>query len=324
MVGEDRTTCDSGIAAGAAILVTGITGHTGRHFIDRLSSDAKVGLVRCVVRESSDVSYLVDGHLGIEVELARGDCEDIPFLVDAMRGVDTVVHIAGIQCSREVYAAAVAAEVDWLILVHTTGRFSKYRSASSEYAEIEDSILTRTDEIDVTVLRPTMIYGSRSDRNMYQLIDYLRRHRFFPVFGRGSNLMQPVLARDLGAAYYDVLVRPAVTKNKEYDLSGGTVLTYREILDAISRELSRRNVFVTLPIALSVALVRAYNRVVLRPRVSVEQVLRMNEDKAYSHASATADFGFAPTAFAEGIRDEVAQYLRDCAESTTRIGEASE
>ncbi len=38
--------------------------------------------------------------------------------------------------------------------------------------------------------------------------------------------------------------------------------------------------------------------------LKAEQVLRMAEDKAFEHAAATRDLGFAPRSFAEGIAAE--------------------
>ena len=170
--------------------------------------------------------------------------------------------------------------------------------------------MTLRDQIDITILRPTMIYGSSGDRNMYRLITYLARHRFFPLFGNGSNLMQPVHARDLGNAYYDVLINPDTTRNKEYDLSGKEPLTYRDIILCISRELNRKIILIPVPFQLSLLAAKLYN-FLFRSRaiISVEQVLRMREDKAFSHEAAARDFGYDPLSFEEGIREEVQEFL---------------
>lgn len=289
------------------ILVTGITGHTGQHFLARLQREMQYPHIRCIIRASSNIQSLDASNISIEKYC--GDLRDIPFLKGAMQDIDTVVHIAGIHWSKEVYEAAVYAGVKRLILVHTTGRYSKYKIASSEYIEIEDSILSRKDGINVTILRPTMIYGSSRDRNIFKLIDYLYNHKIFPIFGKGNNLMQPVNARDLGNAYYDVLIRPDVTVNKQYNLSGGKAITYLELVKTISNELGKKHLFLHLPLNLSVTLVSVYNIIIKHAQFSVEQVLRMNEDRAYSHADAFKDFGYSPVDFYEGIKDEVKEYL---------------
>jgi hypothetical protein len=51
--------------------------------------------------------------------------------------------------------------------------------------------------------------------------------------------------------------------------------------------------------------------VVSRPRISVEQVLRLREDKCFDHSAAREHFGFSPRSFADGVRDEVRGMARD-------------
>lgn len=290
------------------ILITGITGHSGRWFFSRLVRENYREPIRCVVRESSDRTLFLQCPL--HMETVAGDLGDVDFLKKAMTGVDTVIHIAGIKWSEKLAKAAIDAGVRWLILVHTTGRFSKYKSASAEYSRIEDGILAQRARIAVTVLRPTMIYGSFRDQNMYKLIIYLDRHRFFPLFGKGDNLMQPIHARDLGNSYYDVLTHEDATINREYDLSGKEPIRYINLIRTVSRALSKRNIYIHIPIHLSIAAAKVYNRVFgKKALVSVEQVMRMNEDKAFSHEPAARDFGYSPVGFQDGIAEEAEEYL---------------
>ena len=73
------------------------------------------------------------------------------------------------RLARERYSGVVR----WAILVHTTGRYSRFKSAAEDYIRIEDGILALRDKIAVTILRQTMIYGSSKDQNMFKLVDYL-------------------------------------------------------------------------------------------------------------------------------------------------------
>lgn len=290
------------------ILVIGITGHSGSWFLKRLIQEGYTGRIRCTVREHSDTS-LIDSS-GLNIEKAVGDVSDDAFLDFIMQGVDTVLHIASIYLSEKIAEAAIRHGVKWLIAVHTTGRYSRYKSASAGYARVEDTILAMRGRIAVTVLRPTMIYGSSRDANMYKLIDYLHRHRLFPVFGRGGNLMQPVHARDLGDSYYGVLTHPDATMNREYNLSGKEPIRYIDILRTVSDALQRGNVFIRIPMALSLVAAKLYCW--LRKDsalVNVEQVMRMNEDKVFPYDDAARDFGYSPSRFQDGITDEVRQYL---------------
>lgn len=49
-------------------------------------------------------------------------------------------------------------------------------------------------------------------------------------------------------------------------------------------------------------------RLPLSHRFSREQVLRLNEHKAFSHEDAAADFGYAPRTLRDGLEAEVRLY----------------
>ncbi len=289
------------------ILVTGITGHSGSFFLKRLVAENYTGKIRVIVRENSQTKLIDES--GLDIEKVVGDLTDLAFLETAMKDVETVIHITAIHYSKGLVDVAIKSGVKWAILVHTTGRYSKYKSASEEYIAIEDAILTKKAQIGVTVLRPTMIYGSSRDQNMYKLVDYLYRHRFFPLFGKGENLMQPVHAKDLGDAYYDVLVNQSITINHNYNLSGKHPIQYGDLVRFVVKELNTKCSVLQFPIWVSVWGARAYSLVSKNPLISVEQVLRMQEDKVFSHEKAKKDFGYNPVSFQEGIKGEIEEYL---------------
>jgi len=295
------------------LYITGITGHTGTWLLKRLIAENYQGPIKCVVRKNSDTTLIDESELNIEK--VYGDLDDMNFLMGSMKNVVTIIHISWIMHSPKVVEAAIANNVNWAILVHTTGRFSKYKSASEEYINIEDSLLELKNKINLTVLRPTMIYGSAADRNMIKLIDFLNRFRLFPLFGKGENLMQPVHARDLGNAYYDVLMNPGVTMNSNYNLSGKNPLTYRKLIETVSKKLNKKTALVTLPLDFSVFSARIYNKLTSKALISEEQVLRMQEDKAFSHEKAKNDFEYNPIDFEEGIQEEVELYLKSKGQS---------
>ena len=289
------------------VLVTGISGHTGHWLAQRLVKEKYTEPLLLTLRRSSELEHFRKS--GLKVSAAYGDLTDPAFVNQITRGVETVVHIAGVRLSKCLLESAIRNNVKRAILVHTTGRFSKFKSAAAGYIKIEDEISTLSQKIEVTILRPTMIYGSARDQNMYKLIDYLYRHKFFPIFGNGCNLMQPVHARDLGNAYYDVLVNPNKTNNRQYNLGGKEAIRYIDLVRTVSGALGKSNTLVRLPMSLSLVAAKIYNRVSSKARVSVEQVMRMGEDKAFSYADATQDFGYRPRSFSEGIKGEVEEYL---------------
>ncbi|WP_427138230.1 NAD-dependent epimerase/dehydratase family protein [Psychrobacillus psychrodurans] len=290
------------------LYITGITGHTGAWLLKRLIKENYQGLIKCVVRKDSDTT-LID-QSGLNIEKLYGDLNDIHFLTDSMKNVETVIHISSIMYSPKVLESAIKNNVNWSILVHTTGRYSKYKSASEEYIKIEDSLLEMKDKINLTVLRPTMIYGSSADRNMIKLIDFLYRFKFFPLFGKGENLMQPVHAKDLGNAYYDVLMNKEATMNQNYNLAGKEPISYKTLINIVSSKLHKKTVLISIPLGFSIFLAKVYNKITSKALISEEQVLRMQEDKAFPYDKATKDFGYNPIDYENGIDEEIKLYLK--------------
>ncbi len=291
------------------IFVTGITGHSGRFYTQRLAAEGSGDQFVCLVRETSNTDLLDSS--GIDFTKAVGDLSDVDFMAEHMAGCDMVLHIAGIYQSINVINAALRAGVQNAIVVHTTGMYSRFKSASADYIKVEEEVLSHRDKINITVLRPTMIYGTSGDRNMYKLVNYLDRHSFFPVFGSGKNLMQPVHAKDLGDAYYDVIRNWDVCANRDYNLAGRDPIQYIEIIRTVERHLGTNTKNVKFPIWMSLLGAYVYNFLFSSAIISVEQVQRMMEDKAFPYDNARNDFGYLPMSFEDGIKGEVEEYLRE-------------
>lgn len=289
------------------LLVTGLTGHTGKWFLDAVNKNGFNGEIHAIVRQSSNTELIDKSN--VEIHKHIGDLTDITFLNEVCNGIDTILHIASINNSLDILEAAVNNNVDWFIGVHTTGMFSEFKIASEGYINIEKEIKEKyTGKIDITLLRPTMIYGSSMDHNMFKLVKFVDKSPVFPMFGNGNNLMQPVHAKDLGYAYYNVLIRPEITKNKDYNLSGKKAIRYKELVQTVADELNTKLTFIHIPIVLSYYAASIGEKIPGFP-INGEQVLRMKEDKKFGHINAKKDFGYNPMSFEEGIKSEVLEYL---------------
>ena len=89
-------------------------------------------------------------------------------------------------------------------------------------------------------------------------------------------------------------------------MSGRDQISYISILREIATGLDKRVFFIHLPIWLSI--MGAYvGKMIMGSRfpITVEQVLRMKEDKVFSYENATRDFGYEPMKFKQGILREV-------------------
>lgn len=151
--------------------------------------------------------------------------------------------------------------------------------------------------INWTILRPTLIYGGKfGDRTVQDIARVIRLLGFFPVFGAATGLRQPVHAGDLATACMQVC-DSASAFNHSYNLGGGEVLSYREMVERIFSAMGRRPRIVRIPIRIF-QLVAKIAR--LHPRyrhIRSSMAERMDKNMTFSNADALYDFGYTPRRF---------------------------
>lgn len=323
------------------LAVTGITGHSGRFFLQELEKHDFNGIIRCLVRETSNTELLDISPLKNNIEKLVGDYNDYSTLLKLTAGADIVMHISNIRQSLNVLKASIENKVAKLVMVHTTGVYSKFKMASSEYKqiekEIEQKVLAASEEsstinsnanisiridnstnksnkhIEVIILRPTMIFGDLCDHNISKFIRMVDKFPFMPEINRGQGKIRPVNARDLAKAYYTVCMSEKRLPELYYDLSGERSLTLHELFDLIGKYLGKKSVkhikHISCPMWLGTTGARLLKIMTLGRVDLVEKVLRMGEDRDYNHDKATRDFGYEPESFNVGLKREVEQYL---------------
>ncbi len=291
------------------LAVTGITGHTGTYFLQELVKNGFAGTLRCLVRASSD-THALDAS-GLQSEKVVGSLDDPDDLFTLVDGADRVLHIAGIRYTLPLLAACERAGVTGhIVLVHTTGIYSRFRMASGEYREIEEKMQAFLSRgLNVTIIRPTMIFGDMCDHNIHKFIRMVDLFPVMPQVCRGQTRIQPVNARDLGRAYYQCLMKDSLPE-LDYVCSGSRQISMQELCSLIGIYLGKKTRFVNVPTA-AVAGGAWCVKQASRGRIDyVEKALRLSEDRVFSHEKASRDFGFEPEPFDVGLKREVEEYLR--------------
>lgn len=299
-----------------ALAITGLTGKSGIVLAEQIAAnrdliDREFPLgIRAIIRTTTDTDALE--KLLPNIQKAVGELTDVSFLKKALDNVDTLIHIAGIHWSREIVTAAASCGVRRLILVHTTGIYSKYKYAGEEYRQIDSFVYEtcRKHGIILTILRPTMIYGTTSDSNVCVFIKMVDRLPIMPVVNGARYELQPVHCRDLGIAYFSVLLNEANTANRDFNLSGGAPIYLRDMFSTIGKELGKKVYFFSVPYWI------AYPGAVCLYGLSLgrmdfrERVQRLCEPRLFDHSEATKAFGYKPVTFDKGIVAEVKEYLK--------------
>lgn len=297
------------------IIVTGVTGKSGMFFYEELRKN--VGSLNdyhfdFIVRNKEKAETFLNAD-GLNQTLHIGSLSDRKFVdsVFKMGGVSILLHIAGIGYSETLVNAAVSAGVKRLILVHTTGIYSKYKAAGEYYRQVEHKVeqLIKDKDIQLTYLRPTMIYGNMHDANVVIFMKMVEKLRIFPVVNGAKYELQPVWCGDLGKAYYQVLTNPETAIKRNYNLSGGRPIMLLDMFKVMAKYLGVNNVFVSVPFPIAYGLAWMLYIVTVGKKDYREKVQRLVEPRTFDHSEATRDFNYTPVSFEEGVKGEIEEYM---------------
>ncbi|HSK50174.1 MAG TPA: NAD(P)H-binding protein [Solirubrobacterales bacterium] len=236
------------------LLLTGATGSIGSRLLPLLLESGAD--VRCLVREPRRL-----GERRVDVQIALGDLGEMsdPYLVrQALRGVDTVVHLAATirdQPPRRIEELNGLATIRLLRAAERSGvkRFVFFSALDASSAQrtrffrakwLAEQAVT-SSPLDTTVFAPSIVYD-HSD----PWITLLRRFSFLPVLpvsGRGKAAFQPIWAEDVARCVVASLGREA---GPRYELAGPETLTYDQMSDLVSRIAGRPRPLVHLPLPL--------------------------------------------------------------------------
>ena len=105
---------------------------------------------------------------GLDIELLIGDLKDSVFANRVLDNITTVVNFTRLKYVKNFVNFDNVKYLNWIISVHTTAIFSKYKALAKEYKEVENCLVASGK--NYTIVRPTMIYGSSKDRSVSKLI----------------------------------------------------------------------------------------------------------------------------------------------------------
>jgi uncharacterized protein YbjT (DUF2867 family) len=235
-----------------------------------------------------------------------GDLDQVRDLDEAFTAAraDVLVCVASLGRGHgpSIVAAAEEAGIPRAVFVSTTAVTTTLDPPTKQVRLAAEQQIRRCG-LDWTILRPTMIYGAPGDRNLARLLVLLRRTPVLPVPAAGACLHQPVHVADVATAVLDALERPAAIGSM-YTVAGPEPIPFTELLRTCARVVGSRTRIVSVPLTPLVTLARGYELVSRQPRIRVEQVRRLGEDKAFGIDDAVRDLGYAPRRFDVGIEAE--------------------
>ena len=236
------------------LLLTGATGTVGKALLRRLTVTGTP--VRCLVRDPRRL-----GPERVRVQISLGDLSDHLSFRHALRGVDTVVHLASVIRDQPSGSIEELAGVATWRLVRTAeragvGRFVFFSTlgastrsparlmrakALAERAVVESSLVH-------TVFSPSIVY-SPSDPYL-RLLERMSLLPVMPIPGTGRAAFQPIWAEDVADCVLAALpggLAERSAENSRYELAGPETITHDEIVRIALRSFHRSRPIVKVP-----------------------------------------------------------------------------
>ncbi|HUT22876.1 MAG TPA: NAD(P)H-binding protein [Sumerlaeia bacterium] len=277
-----------------SILLTGATGHTGQRVAQRLLE--RGAHLRCLLHTSSHRVRLPDSP---KVQIIVGSAASPRDVARAAEGANTVVHLAHIRFAPALIEALSERVLPVrLIALSSTRLFSSFESPARETVQKgEEEVMAAPSHIQWTILRPSMIFGGPSDRNIERLARFMKRSPVLPIFGSGANLVQPLFVWDLVDAIVACLERPATARHT-YTLAGPEPMAYRDMVEAVAYASgSRTPLVIPLPLKPSLWFAKALRRIWPGSPLNPEMIERFAEDRSFDISPARRDLDLCPTSF---------------------------
>jgi NADH dehydrogenase len=236
------------------LLLTGATGTIGLPLLRRLTAAGRP--VRCLVRDPRRL-----GAERVRVQIALGDLADPLSFRHALRGVDTVVHLASVirdqpngsieelagVATWRLVRAAERAGVRRFVFFSALGSSTRSRArlmrakAVAERAVVESSITH-------TVFAPSWVYSPGDP--FLRLLERMSLLPVMPLSGSGRATFQPIWAEDVADCVLAALPGGPAESDADgarYELAGPETLSYEDIVETTLRSLGRHRPLLKIP-----------------------------------------------------------------------------
>ncbi len=192
-----------------------------------------------------------------------------------------------------------------VVVLSSTSRFTKEVSSDplekkivQRLIESEDKVQTwaTAHRIDWIILRPTLIYGFGRDKNISEIAQVIRRFGFFPLFGPAQGLRQPIHVEDVALACCRALDTLNLA-NRSYNLTGGEVLSFREMVRRVFEAQNLPPRMFTVPLWLFKTALWGLKWLPRYRHWTPAMAERMNQDLKFDSSEAQRDLNFVPRSF---------------------------
>jgi NADH dehydrogenase len=193
---------------------------------------------------------------------------------------------------------AAAARAEGVLRVVQMSALGADLNSPAKYArtKAEGEVAVREIYPDAVVVRPSIVFGP-DDHFFNRFAPMATLSPALPLIGGGKTRFQPVFVGDVARALTHA-VTVAEAAGLTYELGGAAVLTFRELMELMLKEIQRRRLLLPVPFAAAGALgaVGDFMAGFVEPPLTSDQVELLRADNVVSgEYPGLADIGVVPT-----------------------------
>lgn len=273
------------------VLVVGATNQIGYFLLPLLKDHHVFALSRKKYQDSNTITWIQD------------DLENLTHTNIETLSITTVIYIGLISLSENLLSRLP--HLERVIAFSSTSALTKINSSSTKDRALAQNLLKGEEmlmeyctvhKINLTIFRPTLIYGIQRDKNVNFITEFIKKYHFFPLLGEAKGLRQPVHAHDLALAVINSLNNEK-TFGKIYNLTGAETLSYYEMVLRIFDSIGKKPIIIKIPYKVFYLLVKILKIIPKYRQLTTGMIDRLNQDLCFDMSEAQKDLTYNPKQF---------------------------
>ena len=246
------------------------------------------------------------------VEFVYGTVNDLPVLMESMKGIFAVIHLVAIlrenknatfekvniEGTKNMLEAAAENGVKRFIHMGILGASADPRFTYLHSKYLAEEAVSKSG-LDYSILKPSVMFGQGAGFINALIRSFKPYPLLAPVAGNGKTRLQPVWVEDVVSCLLKMLDGEKI--HQSVQIGGPQIFTYDEVLSAVMQAMGVKKPRMHVPVSLMHPLVWLMERTSSNPPITLPELKALSVDNITAENAIKREFGFDPRPLSEGL-----------------------